>query len=776
MSDFNTVGKSVKKIDALSLAAGEKMFTDDFEIPDKEKLLHLAVLYSPYAYAKIKNIDIGEAEKMDGVIDVLYYGNVERVLHTTAGQGFPEPSPYDTVLFDKKVRFVGDRVALVAATSKKIAQEALKKIKVEYEILEPLFDIEKATSPDAPKIHDDDEYAVIPTKYDPEHNIAAEVEIKFGDIESGFAEADFVEEHTYRTQYAAHCTIEPHAAAAYFDAMGRLIIISSTQVPFHARRITARVLGINEGMIRVIKPRIGGGFGGKQEILVEPLVAMVAWRNKRPAKLVLSREEVFVSSRTRNPMRIRLKTGVKNNGTITAIEMDALMNTGAYGAHALTVLSNAGSKVLPLFNKIENLRFFGRSVYTNLPVGGAYRGYGATKGYFAFNQQIDIIARKVGQDVLEYIKKWHIKEGETSPIFEALGEGKEGVSQIIHSCKLTECIDRGAKAIGWYEKRGKHIRNGDWVKGVGVSVAMQGSGIPRVDMGSAYIKMNDDGSFNLHIGATDLGTGSDTILAQIAAETLQTPIEKFIVRSSDTDLTPFDVGAYASSTTYVSGNAVRKCAEKIREQIIEVAAKIMNADGDNLILENSAVKNLANGKVLPFEKIAKYSLYTQDQFQIQAGESFVGDESPPPFAAQFAEVDVDTRTGKIVVKKFVSAVDCGQPINPKLVEGQVEGAVLNGITYALCEEYLFDKNGRMTNDNFWDYKIFSTADMPKLITIVVNSFEETGPFGAKSVAEIGINGPMPAIANALFDAVGVRLFDAPFTPEKVLRALHKRSA
>ena len=775
MKDFNTIGRSEEKIDSLSLASGEKLFTDDFEIPDREKMLHIAVLYSPYAHARIKRIDIEAAKNTEGVVDVLYYGNVKRIFHTTAGQGFPEPSPYDTVLFDDKVRFVGDKVALVAATSPEVAQEALKKIEVEYEVLPAVFDPEHSADEDAPKIHDGDEYVVIPAKYDPKHNIAAEVEIKFGDVERGFAEADFIEEHTYRTQYAAHCAIEPHTAVAYFDNYGRLVIISATQVPFHARRITARILGIDEGKIRVVKPRIGGGFGGKQEIIVEPLVAMVAMRNKRPAKIVLSRKEVFVSSRTRNPMRIRLKTGVKNDGTITAIEMDALMNTGAYGTHALTVLSNAGSKVLPLFNKIENLHFFGRSVYTNLPVGGAYRGYGATKGYFAFNQQIDIIARRLGQDVLEYIKKWHIKEGETSPIFKALGEGKEGVSQIIHSCKLTECIDRGAEAIGWYEKRGKHIRNGDLVKGVGVSVAMQGSGIPRIDMGSAYIKMNDDGSFNLHIGATDLGTGSDTILAQIAAEVLKTPLEKFIVRSSDTDLTPFDVGAYASSTTYVSGNAVKKCAEKIREQILDVAEKMMNAERENLVLENNSVRNTKDGKVLSFAEIAKFSLYTQDQFQIQAGESYVGEESPPPFAAQFADVDVDVRTGKIYVRKFVSAVDCGQPINPKLVEGQVEGAVLNGISYALCEEYLFDEKGKMTNPNFWDYKIFSTADLPELTTIVVNSFEETGPFGAKSIAEIGINGPMPAIANAVFDAVGVRLYDAPFTQEKVFKKLQEKS-
>ncbi len=774
MNKYLNIGKSVKKIDALSLASGIEKFVADFPL---ENPLYVAILYSPHAHARIENIDVNEAEAIDGVVDILHHGNVPRILHTTAGQGFPEPSPYDTALFNRKMRFVGDRVALVAAESIEAAREAVQKIAVEYEILEPLFDIEKAMDDGAPVLHNDDQHVVIPVPYMPEKNLAAEVNLAFGDMKKGFADADFIEEHTYTTQYASHCAIEPHAAISYFDERGRLVIVTTTQVPFHARRITAQVLDIPVGMIRVIKPRIGGGFGGKQEVFLEPLVAMISWRNKRSAKIVLTRSEVFVASRTRNAMRIRLKTGAKNDGTITAIEMDALMNTGAYGSHALTVLSNAGSKVLPLFNKVENISFIGRSVYTNLPIGGAYRGYGATKGYFAFNQQLDMLARRANQDILEYIKKWHIKEGETSPIFAALGEGKEGVAQIIRSCKLSECIDSGAKAIDWYAKRGKQIQVGsnDKVKGVGIAVSMQGSGIPRIDMASASMKMNEDGSFNLHIGATDLGTGSDTILAQIAAEVLQIPVEKFIVLSSDTDITPFDVGAYASSTTYVSGNAVRKCAEKIGKQIKAVAGEMLDADVENLILTDGKVVEIQSKREVSFAQICRYALYTANQFQIQASASHYGTESPPPFAAQFAEVDVDTRTGKVDVVKFVSAVDCGQPIHPKLAEGQVEGAVVNGISYALCEEYLFDSKGRMTNDSFRDYKIYTALDIPELITILADSHEETGPFGAKSVGEIAINGPMPAIANAIYDAVGVRMFDAPFTPEKVLRAMSGES-
>jgi len=765
MSKFSRVGKSVVKIDSLSLATGSEKFTDDFFV---ENPLHISVLYSPHAHAKIEAIDDSEALKMKGVAGVYSCRNVKRVLHTTAGQGFPEPSPYDTVLFDDVMRYVGDRVAIVAAETKEIADDALKKIKVKYRELEPLFDPEKAMEKGSPRLHDSTKYSPVPVIYDPSRNLAAEIDIGFGDLSKGFKEADFIEEHTYRTQQVSHCALEPHAAVSYFDERGRLVIFSTTQVPFHARRIVSKVLDIPVRKLRIIKPRIGGGFGGKQEIMLELLVALVSWRHKRPSKVVYSRKEVFVSARTRHPMRVRLKTGFKKDGTITAIEMDALLNSGAYGSHGLTVLSNAGSKVLPLFNKVKNLKFLGRTVYTNYPPGGAYRGYGATQSYFAYCQQIDMIARKVGVDPLGYIKKWHIKEGETSEIFKVLGEGTEGVSQTIKSCRLTECIDRGMKAIGWKEKRGKRIEaEVDRVKGIGFSVSMQGSGIPQIDMASASMKMNEDGSFNLFIGATDIGTGSDTILAQIAAEVLTVPVEKIIVLSSDTDLTPFDVGAYACSTTYISGGAVKKCAEKIKEQIIQVAQSKLECAEEDLYLENGKVLDEKSDKKVSFEEVAYYSLYSKDQFQIQAGASFIAEESPPPFIAQFVDLDVDRRTGKIYLNKFVSAVDCGQPINPALAEGQVEGAVVNGLSYALCEEYLFNKTGKMTNSGFHDYKIFTAPDIPEIQTIIVNSYDETGPFGAKSVGEIGINGPLPAISNAIYDAVGVRMFEAPFTPEKV---------
>ncbi len=773
MKNLNTIGKSKKKIDALSLATGSAKFVDDFEIKDP---LFVSFLYSPYAHAEIVDIDDENAKKIDGVVDILHYKNVKnQKLHTTAGQGYPEPSPYDTVMFDSKMRYVGDRVATVIAETKQIADNAVKKITVKYNVLKPVFDSEEALEKGAPRLHGDERFVPIPVKYNSENNLAAEVDFAFGDVEKAEKESDFIIEKKYSTHYASHAAIEPHSTISYFDEMGRLVIIASTQVPFHVRRIVSKVLDYPLSKIRVIKPRIGGGFGGKQEVFLEPISAFITIKHKRAVKIILSREEVFQSSRTRHPMKVKLKTAVKNSGEITALSLHALLNTGAYGSHALTIVSNAGSKVLPFFNKVKNISFLGQSAYTNLPVGGAYRGYGATQGYFALNQQVDIITRKLNLDILEYIKKHHIKTGETSEVFKALGEGSEGVAQTIHSCEMDKCIDLGAKEIDWYNKRDKQISlSEDKVRGVGIGFSMQGSGIPLIDMGAASMKMNDDGSFNLFVGATDIGTGSDTILAQIAGEVLGINLDKIIVLSSDTDLTPFDVGAYASSTTYVSGTAVKNCATKIKNQLLKVASNMLDSDEKNLVIGNNKITDETTNKSVTLGEIGEYTLYTKDQFQVQANASYVPQLSPPPFIAQFAEVEVDKRTGEIEIIKFVSAVDCGVALNPKLAEGQIEGATVNGICYALTEEYKFSKSGKMTNKTFNDYKIWTANDMPEMKTIIVESDEETGPFGAKSVGEIGINGPLPAIANAIYDAVGVRLYHAPFTAEKLYKELNKK--
>ncbi len=770
MGKYTVVGQSERRVDGRSLATGKPVFVAD--MVDRPGLLHLALLHSPHAHARLRSIDTSAAEEMEGVALVLTHENTPTIRYTTAGQGYPEPSPYDARMFDTKVRFVGDRVAAVAADTLEAAHRARDAIRVEYELLEPVLSIDAAIAEGAAVIHDEPDALDV---WAAERNCVSHVVAGAGEIEAGLAESDVVVDVTCETHYAQHAPLETHVATSYLDTEERLIIVSSTQVPFHVRRIVARLLDVPVHRIRVIKPRIGGGFGVKQEVLIEDLVALVTHRTGRPALLELDREEEFVSSRTRHPMRVRVQLGGRRDGTIHAIRMDVLSNTGAYGTHGLTVLSNVGSKTLPLYNKAPHVRFWGEAVYTNLPVGGAYRGYGATQGYFPLETAIDRLAQELGMDALEVRRINHVRSGETSPIFKALGEGREGVEQTITSCALDECIRVGAEHIGWGAKRGRRRRAGDTVYGVGMSIHMQGSGIPMIDMGAASLKMNDDGSFNLAVGATDLGTGSDTILAQIAAEVLGVPLDRMVVRSSDTDLTPFDTGAYASSTTYVSGMAVERAARQVAVQIREAAAAMLEVDAGDLELVDERV-GIPEGESVTLSEVALRSLYGEDQRQIGALASFVPELSPPPFLASFAEVGVDLRTGKLDIVDYVAAVDCGMAVNPRLAEGQVEGALANGIGYALMEEMVFTDRGRCRTPDFARYKIPSTVDMPPLEVILVESFEPTGPMGAKSISEIGINAPIPTIANAIHDATGVWLTETPFTAERVWRALRAAGA
>ncbi len=762
------VGHSVRKIDALSLACGKPMFVPDLVPPGA---LHVKMLWSPHAHARITSIDTSVAEAMPGVKLVLHHGNVPRVAHTTAGQGFPEPSPYDTFMFDHKVRFVGDRVAAVIAETPEQAAAAVGAIKVEYDILEAVLDPHDADREGAPVIHDQPETHVpIPVPYEPEKNVAARVGMDIGSIDDAMAAADVSLDHTYATHYAQHVPMEPHVAFAEPANDGRITIVTSTQVPFHVRRIIAQTLEIPVRQLRVIKPRIGGGFGVKQEILLEDVVALGAIRTGRPVYWKYTRAEEFISARTRHPIETRLRMAATKDGVVTGIGMDCLSNTGAYGSHALTVVCNAGSKMLPLYRS-PNIHFTGTAVYTNLPVGGAYRGYGATQSSLAVECMVDELAEKLGMDPLQFRLKNHIRSGETSPVFRALGEGKAGVEQSIGSCKLEQCIKLGAKEIGWRRRGRPENKKGRYRTGIGMAALMQGSSIPEIDMGAASIKMNEDGSFNLLMGATDLGTGSDTVLGQIAAEALSTTIDKILVYSSDTDMTPFDVGAYASSTTYLSGSAVRNCAEKVRKQILKVAASMLDCKVGELAIADAMVAKKDGTASVSFADVATHSMYASDQHQIGDMSSHITHKSPPPFSAHFAEVEVDTWTGAVKVLNYVAAVDCGTAINPKLAEGQTEGGVLNGISFALTEDYRFNSRGVMQNASLMHYKIFSMRDKPPIKTILVPSYEKTGPFGAKSVSEICINGPIPAIANAIYNATGVRLYRSPFTAETVWRAL-----
>jgi putative selenate reductase molybdopterin-binding subunit len=761
---FEVVGFNERKVDGTALVTGKPVFAGDLDQPGT---LHLALLTSPHPHARIRSIDVSAAEAMDGVALVLTHENTPPLRYTTAGQGFPEPSPYDARMFDDKVRFAGDRVAVVAAESKTIADAAAAAIAVDYELLQPVLSIDDALASGAPVIHDEPDATGI---WDAAANVAAAVDVRVGDVDGAWDHCDVVVETTTETQYAQHAPLEPHVCRSYLDDNGRLVLYTSTQVPFHARRIVARLLDLPIHRIRVIKPRLGGGFGVKQEVLLEDVCGLVTMRTGRPALWEYSRREEFVSSRTRHPFRVRVKVGATADGMLHAIDLDAIQNTGAYGTHSLTVLSNAGSKTLPLYNKAAHVRFTGRSVYTNLPVGGAYRGYGATQAYFALETALDEVARRLEIDPVELRRRNHIREGETSPIFQELGEGREGVAMTIGSCGLPDCLTEGMDAFGWEQKRRRAPDPGTRRRGIGMSTHMQGSGIPLIDMAAATIKMNDDGSFILLVGATDLGTGSDTILAQIAAEVLGVPLDHIVVHSSDTDMTPFDTGAYASSTTYVSGRAVEKAALQVRDQVGRVAAAMLKVDAGELTVGHAEV-TAPDGRSVTLAEVCTRAYYGADQFQIGATASFVPEESPPPFLACFAEVEVDVETGHIQVLDFVAAVDCGTPINPVMAEGQMEGAIANGIGYALTEEYVFDARGRVRNADLARYKIPGPVDLPPIRVILVDSFEPTGPMGAKSIAEIGINGPIPAIANAIYDAVGLRLTATPFTPERVWRSL-----
>lgn len=761
---FQVVGHNERRVDGTALVTGKPVFVDDPPAPPGT--LHLALLTSPHAHARIRSVDTSKAEELPGVALVLTHENTPTKRYTTAGQGYPEPSPHDARMFDDKVRFVGDRVAAVAADTVAQARAAAQLIEVDYELLEPVLSLDAALADGAPVVHDEG----CEDAWDAEHNVAAYSEAIAGDVEAGLADAAVTVDVTVETHFGQHVPIETHVARSELDPHGRLVIVSSTQVPFHCRRILAGLLDVPVHRIRVIKPRLGGGFGAKQEILIEDLVALTTLRTGRPASLVYTRAEELVSARVRHPMRLRVRLGSDREGTLQAVDLDVLSNTGAYGTHSLTVLSNVGSKTLPLYNTAPNVRFRGRALYTNLPVGGAYRGYGATQGQYAMEVAIDRLAAELGVDALELRRRNHIREGGTSPIFRELGEGREGVEQVITSCELPRCIELGAERIGWADKRGTRRREGSWVHGVGMSIHMQGSGIPMIDMGAASIKLNDDGSVNLMVGATDLGTGSDTVLGQIAAEVLGIPLEKVLVTSSDTDLTPFDVGAYASSTTYVTGTAVQRAATDVAGQIRAVAAAMLRVDADDLHLADQRAAT-EDGRSVSLAEVALRSLYGVDQRQIAATASAVLDTSPPPFLASFAEVAVDLDTGRIRVIDWVAAADCGTAIHPRLAEGQVEGALANGIGYALMEDLAIDDQGRTRATDLGRYKIAGTLDLPRLQVLLVDSYEPTGPMGAKSIAEIAINAPLPTIANAVHDATGIWLTESPFTSERVWRAL-----
>ena len=764
MAKTNVVGKPEIKVDAKKLAMGRPVFTDDFRL---DGMLYGTLLTSPHAHARIRQIDATKARALPGVHAVLTYKDIPRVKYASGGQSYPQPLPYDQVCLDDKVRHVGDRVAIVAAETLEIANQALELIDVDYEILPVIVDMEAAMEKGAIVIHDEADTEGI---HDRERNIVVHIEAEVGDVEKAFAEADHVFEGEYRTPKQQQAHLEPHVTITYMDEDDRLVIRTSTQVPFHIRRMVAPLIGLPVKQIRVVKPRIGGGFGNKQELILEDLCSHLTLATGRPVRMEYTRRQEFISSRSRHANIIRYKVGVKDE-IITGAYLYLIGDTGAYGAHALTVNMVGGFKGLTLYNP-PNTHFVSDVVYTNTPPAGAFRGYGAMQCEYGIEVLVGEIAAKLGLDVVEFKRKNWIKIGEPMHLSKQLGEGREGVEQALQTSGLEECVDIGLQATDFYKKREQYSgQSGRYRNGIGMAVVMHGSGIADLDMAAATLKINDDGSFNLLIGATDLGTGSDTILAQMAAEVLGIPLGDVIVYSSDTDFTPFDVGAYASSTTYISGGAVRKAALKVKDQILKHAALMLDLDDPaGLKLENRQVIS-PDGRSVTLAEVALSSLHQLEQHQIMATASHTSPLSPPPTAAQFAEIVLDTKTGCIDVERLFMVVDCGRVINPLTAAGQVEGGISQALGFALTEEMLFDQDGQPLNASFGKYHIPRASEMPATDVIFVQTDEPSGPFGAKSVSEISIDGVAPAMASAVHNAIGVWMRELPYTPARVKAAL-----
>lgn len=754
------VGKSIPKIDGMAITTGKPVYTDD--LADKNSLI-IKILRSPHAFAKIKNIDIKKAEKLEGVECILTYKDVPDIRFTLAGQSYPEPSPYDRLILDEIVRYVGDEVAIIAAVDEEIAEKAMNLVKVEYEIYEPVLDFEKAMDSKSIVHPENDLHCNFDIGMKKEKNVVVTKNLEIGDVEKEFESCDVVVEETVHTQAQAHSMMETYRAYSYIDYTGRLVVVSSTQIPFHIKRQISRALELPSSKIRVIKPRIGGGFGGKQTGAVEIFAAIITMKTKKPAKIILSRKETFMGTNSRHPMKIKVKLGADKAGFIKAIDIHGLSDTGAYGEHAPTTFNLVGDKTLPLYNKTKAVRFRGEVVYTNKMSSGAFRGYGATQGTFAVETAINKLSKKLNMDPVEIRLKNLIKEGETSLLHE---------DEKLGSSTLHKCIERGKELIGWDEKYPSKNISDTKVRGVGMAVTMQGSGIANIDTASAEVRLNDDGNFTLLIGSTDMGTGSDTILAQMAAESLDTDVENIIVNASDTDVSPYDPGSYASSTTYVTGMAVVKACEDLKKQILGAGANHLECDLEKLDFDGKRVFEINTDKNISLTKIAELQILGFGGKRQLIGYATHGSEiSPPPFMSGFAEVEVDKETGKVELINYVSVIDCGKVINPKLATIQAEGGIAQGIGLALFEEVKYTKNGKLSTDSFMQYKIPTRKDFGDIKIEFEESYEPTGPFGAKSIGEIVINTPAPAIVDAIYNAVGVRITKLPVTPEKVFLAL-----
>ena len=752
---MNSVGKGVIKKDAMALVTGQPVYCDDLAPKD---CLIVKLLRSPHAYAKIKSINTSIAKRIPGIEAVYTYEDVPTSRFTLAGQSYPEPSPYDRRILENVVRYVGDEVAIVAGANEDCVDRALKAIKVDYEVLEPLLDFENSID-NAIVIHEEDDYKCLcEIGNDVKRNIVSSGESVVGDVDAVLKECDVVLERDYHTKANAQAMMETMRSYCYIDTYGRLNCVSSTQIPFHVRRILSNALEIPKSKINVIKPRIGGGFGAKQTACCEIFTAFVTWKLKKPSKIVYTREETFAASNSRHEMKMHVRIGATKDGTIEAIDLYTLSNQGAYGEHGPTTIGLAGHKSLPLYNHVKASRFTYDVVYTNTMRAGAYRGYGATQGQFAVESIINELADELNMDPCEIRFKNMTRENEVLSQY---------YNEELNSCALDRCLEKAMEMIDY---KNKPLRRdmGDFVRGLGVSLSMQGSGISGLDVGSVEIKLQDDGFYTLSIGATDMGTGCDTILAQMVAECMDCDVDQVVTSSLDTDHAPYDTGSYASSTTYVTGMAVVKACEKLRNSILEAAAGFFNVDKEDIEFDGKKINTLDHAHEMSLADFADTCFNGGIAKALIASDSHMSPTSPPPFMVGIAEVDVDKLTGEIKVHDYVSVVDCGTVINPNLARVQAEGGIVQGIGMALSEDITYSNEGKMRNRNFLQYKLPTRVDVPSVRVEFESSYEDNGPFGAKSIGEVVINTPTSAIASAIKHATGVQVRTLPITAEKVL--------
>lgn len=752
---MNSVGKGVIKKDAMALVTGQPVYCDDLAPKD---CLIVKLLRSPHAYAKIRSIDTSIAKRIPGIEAVYTYEDVPTSRFTLAGQSYPEPSPYDRRILENVVRYVGDEVAIVAGANEDCVDRALKAIKVDYEVLEPLLDFEKSID-NAIVVHEEDDYKCLcEIGNDVKRNIVSSGESVVGDVGAVLKDCEVVLERDYHTKANAQAMMETMRSYCYIDTYGRLNCVSSTQIPFHVRRILSNALEIPKSKINVIKPRIGGGFGAKQTACCEIFTAFVTWKLKKPSKIVYTREETFAATNSRHEMKMHVRIGAKKDGTIEAIDLYTLSNQGAYGEHGPTTIGLAGHKSLPLYNHVKASRFTYDVVYTNTMRAGAYRGYGATQGQFAVESIINELADELNMDPCEIRFKNMTRENEVLSQY---------YNEELNACALDRCLEKAMEMIDY---KNKPLRRdmGDFVRGLGVSLSMQGSGISGLDVGSVEIKLQDDGFYTLSIGATDMGTGCDTILAQMVAECMDCDVDQVVTSSLDTDHAPYDTGSYASSTTYVTGMAVVKACEKLRNSILEAAAGFFNVDKENIEFDGKKVYSLDHTHEMSLADFADTCFNGGIAKALIASDSHMSPTSPPPFMVGIAEVDVDKLTGEIKVHDYVSVVDCGTVINPNLARVQAEGGIVQGIGMALSEDITYSDEGKMRNRNFLQYKLPTRVDVPSVRVEFESSYEDNGPFGAKSIGEVVINTPTSAIASAIKHATGVQVRTLPITAEKVL--------